>query len=212
MTQLIGLMGLAAAMALSMLAQEPVGARLQLVPSEPLREPEFPIAERSSKPAVRPAILKLKPAGDPILPEEVPAPGVDAENWKTYRRPRVHSVSRDGNGLAIHGYDVVSLHERNPARGAKQFAHEYKGVIWLFSTAAHLAEFKQSPDRYVPEYGGFCAYSIANGYPATADPRHFTVEGGKLYLFYDGAVQSVWSQDRRSMVTKAELNWPRLHR
>ena len=193
------------------------GTPLKLVPSEPLTDPRptQPVEPRrtsaASEPGVRPAILNLKPPGDPIyLVEELSA---DPENdkWRTYQRPKVEMFSRDSERVAIQGYDVLSYLEKRAEKGRKEFSLEHGGVHWYFSNADHREQFRRDPERFLPQYGGFCAYSVSRGYPATADPRAFALEGGKLYLFFDKAVQTVWEQERSSRISAADRNWPRLH-
>lgn len=205
-------------------ATEP-GTRLKLVPSEPLTEPHFP-KPAGSEPAratqpvtgsapeskVRPAVLNLKPASDPIYLVEDSEPGPEEGQWRTFRRPKVDPVSRNAEGIALQGYDVISYFEKHPDRGRKEFSVEREGVTWLFSSSEHRRLFLEDPDRFVPQYGGFCAYSVAKGYPATADALAYEVDGSKLYLFYDKAVQTVWREDQRRLVVRAERNWPNLHR
>lgn len=204
--------------------QQP-GARLVLAPSEPLTEPRFPkpktetakspasVGAASREQRVRPAILDLKPAGDPIYLVEEPEADADHDQWLTYRRPKVEKFSRDGEGVAVQGYDVVTYYlDERADKGKKEFSVEHGGTIWRFTTAEHRSLFTRDPERYLPAYGGFCAYSVGKGYPATADPRVFTIDGGKLYLFFDKAVRAVWEQDQSRLVGKADQNWPKLHR
>lgn len=203
---------------------EELGARLKLEPSAPLTELRFPKpkpgaskppasdAAARREPAVRPAILNLKPVGDPIYLVEEPGPDADRDQWRTYRRPKVDRFSKDGEGIGIQGYDVVSYIEKRAEKGRKEFSFEHDGVTWHFANAEHRDLFRKDPERYLPEYGGFCAYSVGRGYPATADPRAYAIEGGKLYLFFDKAVQTVWGQDQRRLVAGADRYWPQLHR
>jgi YHS domain-containing protein len=184
------------------------GAPLKLVPSDPLTEPQYPKKAADKEHAVRPAILVLKPAGDPIYVEEDSKAG----DWSTYRRPRVEPFSRDGHGNALQGYDVVSYFEQHAEKGLKEYSLEYAGFTWSFHTAEHRNKFRQDPEQFLPQYGGFCAYSVGRGYPATADPTSFAIVGGKLYLFFDKAVRFVWEQDLRSLIAGADRNWPKLHR
>ena len=97
-------------------------------------------------------------------------------------------------------------------RGTQGFSVRHGGTIWQFATAENGDLFSKNPERYLPAYGGSCAYSVGKGYPATADPRVFTIVGGRLYLFFDKAVQAVWEQDQDRLVRKADNNWPKLHR
>jgi YHS domain-containing protein len=194
------------------------GAPLKLVPSEPLSEPRFPKqteppkATSAATGGVRPAILSLKPVGDPIYLVEEPAVESDRDKWRTYQRPKVDRVSKDGEGVAIQGYDVLSYFEKRAEKGREEFSVEYGGINWYFASSDHRDQFRQDPERFLPEYGGFCAYSVGRGYPATADPRVYIVEGRKLYLFFDRAVQTVWAQDQRHLITSANRYWPQLHR
>jgi hypothetical protein len=160
---------------------------------------------------VRPAILQLKPAGDPIHLVEQPGPPA-ADGWKTYRVPKVDAISRDGDGVALQGYDVLSYLANRAEKGIKDFAFEHGGVKWLFVSADNRDAFAKDPERYLPEYGGFCAYSVSKGYPVTANPRVSTIRSGKLYLFFDSAARLVWEQDEAAATLAADRNWPRLHR
>lgn len=193
------------------------GAPLNLLATEPLSEPRFPKQTEPPKTTVtltggvRPAILNLKPAGDPIYLVEEPAVESERDKWRTYQRPKVDRFSKDGDGVAIQGYDVLSYLEKRAEKGRKEFSLEYGGIKWYFANSDHRDQFRQDPESFLPEYGGFCAYSVGRGYPATADPHAFSVEGHKLYLFFDRAVQTVWEQDQRHLVTSADRYWPQLH-
>ncbi|MEO7652271.1 MAG: YHS domain-containing (seleno)protein [Bryobacteraceae bacterium] len=192
------------------------GAKLILIPSEPMAEPRFPKggAKQAAKPdaeqPVRPAILNLRPAGDPIYLEEEPP--AETGQWHTYRRPKVDQFSHEAGGVALQGYDVVGYLDDRAEKGVKEFSFDHGGVTWWFASAERRDLFGRDPGRYVPEYGGFCAYAIGKGYPATADPRAYAVTGGKLYLFHDRAVRAVWEQDQRGLTAKADRNWPKVHR
>ncbi len=201
-------------MAVVAIAQPPAGAKLKIVPSEALDGPLYAPSQEPPKKEtpVRPAILTLKPAGDPIYLETEPAPGVDRDKWRTYQRPKVERFSKDGEGIAIRGYDLISYQEGHAETGRKEFTHEYEGVEWRFTSAEHRNLFRQDPQRYLPEYGGFCAYSLGRGYPATADPKMFEVDGARLYLFFDQAARFVWKQDRLRSIAAADKAWPKLHR
>jgi YHS domain-containing protein len=195
------------------------GAKLTLMPSEPLTELRIPgkkaggagSPEGKGVEQVRPAILNLKPAGDPIYLVDEQGQDTTQQQWRTYRRPKVDRFSKDGDGIALQGYDLLSYLEKRPEKGKREFSAEHGDVTWLFASEDHRTTFRRDPERYLPAYGGFCAYSVGRGYPATADPRVYSLERGKLYLFFDRAVQTVWEQDQGSIL-KADHNWPTLHR
>ncbi len=153
---------------------------------------------------VREAILRLKPAGDPITFVEETAAD------RTHRVPKVAAISRDGEGTALAGWDPVSYLNRKPERGRKHLTHTYSGVVWRFASEENRRRFVEDPEAYVPAYGGFCAYSIGRGYPVTSNPAVYAIESGRIVLFFDKAVQLVWEQDP-GMTVKAARNWPRLH-
>jgi len=188
------------------------GAPLRILPSEPLTEPRPPQAQKTPEGAVRPAILNLRPAGDPIYLEDEPPQEFERDRWRTYQRPKVDGISKNGEGFALQGYDVVSYLEDRAEKGRRDFAVESGGGTWLFASAEHRDQFAKDPARFLPQYGGFCAYSVGRGYPATADPRAFAIVNGKLYVFFDKAVQAVWEQDRRRLIAAADRYWPQIHR
>ena len=111
--------------------------------------------------------------------------------------------------LAVAGYDTVAYFTENKAiEGSKRFATEYKGATWRFSNADNLAAFKASPEKYAPQYGGYCAWAVANNDTAKGDPLQWTVHNGKLYLNYDTKVQSKWLKDKEGFIKSADKNWP----
>lgn len=188
------------------------GDGLKLVPSEPIETVIKPRSNpaQSPPPQAQGRRLEIKPPSDPIYIVEEQE--WDGEDWRTYRRPKVDAFSRDAGNVAIQSYDLISYFENLPEKGKKEFSVEHGGVTWRFASDDHRRQFLSDPARYLPEYGGFCAYSIGHGFPASARPEVFAVVGGKLYLFFDPAVRTVWQQEQRSSITKADRNWPKLHR
>src|SRR5207249_4670266 len=111
----------------------------------PRREAITSAAEAARQRKVRPAILDLKPPGDPIYLVEEQARDTEKEQWQTYRRPKVDRFTRDGEGVALQGYDVVSYFDERAEKGNKKLSFEYGGVTWLFSSAEHRELFSQNP-------------------------------------------------------------------
>lgn len=112
---------------------------------------------------------------------------------------------------AINGYDSVAYFTQNaPVKGLDAHTFDYKGAKWKFSNAANLELFKGNPEKYSPQYGGYCAYAVANNSLAKVDPSQFTVLDGKLYLNYDAAIQKDWLKDRANFIKKADANFPAL--
>jgi YHS domain-containing protein len=113
------------------------------------------------------------------------------------------------NNLAIDGYDPVAYFtERRPVKGSSEFHSDFQGSTFQFVSASHRDAFAEDPSKYVPQYGGFCAYGTAKGYKAVIDPAAFTVVGDKLYLNYSEAVRTRWLSDVPSYLQKADANWP----
>jgi hypothetical protein len=191
-------------------AQSVSPSSLQLVPAAPLPQKPSPVPSKPQP--FRPSMLVLKPAADPLHLVEEPEFDSDGDQWRTARRMKVDAVSRDADGIAIQGYDVLSFLDQEPKKGKPELSVTHAGVTWLFTIPEHRDQFQQNPAKFMPEYGGFCAYSAAQGYPATADPHTFAVVSGRLYLFFDKAVRTVWEQDQARLVSRADRNWPKLHR
>jgi YHS domain-containing protein len=110
---------------------------------------------------------------------------------------------------AIKGYDPVAYFtDGKPVEGKQEFAYEWKGAKWFFANAEHRDQFKASPEKYAPQYGGYCAYAVANGKTADIDPKAWKIVNGKLYLNYDLDVQKKWQTDIPGYIDKANKNWP----
>ena len=114
-------------------------------------------------------------------------------------------------GGAIAGTDPVAYFiEGRPVPGKPGIAHAWMGVTWHFARAANRDAFAADPARYAPQYGGFCAWAVSQGYTAKIDPEAWTIVDGKLYLNYSTSIRSRWSLDRKANIVKADGNWPDL--
>jgi YHS domain-containing protein len=110
---------------------------------------------------------------------------------------------------AIRGYDPVAYFtDGEPVRGKKAFTVKWKGADWYFATAAHRDLFKAAPDKYAPQYGGYCAYAVSKGYTASTDPAAWMIVKGKLYLNYSLGVRETWKEDIPGHIARADKNWP----
>jgi YHS domain-containing protein len=115
------------------------------------------------------------------------------------------------DGVAAGGYDAVSyLQDGGPKMGDAANNLEWKGAKWLFSSAENLAAFKANPDKYAPQYGGYCAYAVSKGSTAKGDPTVFTVVDGKVYFNLSKSVQSLWQKDVPGNIAAANTNWPKV--
>jgi YHS domain-containing protein len=113
------------------------------------------------------------------------------------------------SSLAVGGYDVVAYFtDGRPVKGTAEFETQWKNATWRFASADHLAKFKAQPDAYAPQFGGYCAWAIAQNYTASGDPTVWKIVNGKLYLNYDRSVQQKWEQDIPGFIASANKNWP----
>ncbi len=116
-------------------------------------------------------------------------------------------------GIAIKGYDPVAYFTDNAAvRGSDAFTAQHEGVTYRFATAANRDAFVANPARYVPQYGGFCAYGTAEGYKAVIDPQAFSIVDGKLYLNYNNDIRAKWQKDVPGYIIRGDKNWPAVSR
>ena len=116
-------------------------------------------------------------------------------------------------GLAIRGYDPVAYFtEGRPVEGLAEHSLEWRGATWRFASAEHRALFVAEPERYAPQYGGYCAWAVAQGYTASIDPEAWDVVEGRLFLNYSKGVQRQWRAGRDGFVVAADENWPKLAR
>lgn len=111
--------------------------------------------------------------------------------------------------VAIAGADPVAYFTDGAyVPGSDEFTHEWSGAIWRFASAENRDAFASNPASYAPQYGGFCAWAVSQGYTAPIDPEAWKVVDGKLYLNYDKNVQARWERDISGNIAKADANWP----
>lgn len=112
---------------------------------------------------------------------------------------------------AIRGYDPVAYFtDSKPVKGKPDLTYTWQDVTWSFASQANLDTFKANPEKYAPQYGGYCAYGLSEGHKAPTDPDAFTIVDDKLYLNYNPKVKTLWSKDRDVRIKTADGNWPKL--
>ncbi len=110
--------------------------------------------------------------------------------------------------VALSGYDAVGYFEKNEAiTGKDEFMLTWNGARWKFSSQENLETFKQQPQHFAPQYGGYCAYGASRGYLAKTDPTAFTIIDNKLYLNYSLDVRTEWMNDVTTRIKKADAHW-----
>tara|TARA_R110001632_G_scaffold34766_2_gene88142 strand:- start:4235 stop:4681 length:447 start_codon:yes stop_codon:yes gene_type:complete len=118
-------------------------------------------------------------------------------------------------GAVAKGYDVVSYFSKEAKQGNKKLATEYDGVKFYFSSQDNLDTFKANPTKYIPEYGGFCAYAMGvKGDKVPINPETFEIRDGKLYLFYNSwgtNTLDLWTKEgAKQLKVKADKNWKKI--
>ena len=114
-------------------------------------------------------------------------------------------------GIAIRGYDSVAYFVDNkPVKGKEEFSTEWNGANWQFSSKDNLNLFKANPEKYAPQYGGYCAYGVAVDNLVSIEPDKFTIMNGKLYLNYDADVQSTWLKSPEKYINDADKKFAKL--
>jgi hypothetical protein len=122
-------------------------------------------------------------------------------------------VNTGSGGLAVKGYDVVAyVSQGKPVEGSVHFEYRLGDSTYRFASAANRDAFVKEPDRYLPQFGGFCAYAVSRGYTADIDPLAWRIVDGKLYLNYSRRAQEKWEEDVPGNITKGHANWPALSR
>ena len=115
------------------------------------------------------------------------------------------------DGTAIRGYDPVAYFtDGKPVEGKAEFSVDHNGAQWRFATAEHRELFAADPEKYAPQFGGYCAWAVANNYTAPIDPDAWTIKDDKLYLNYSKLVRARWALDKDGNIAKATANWPGL--
>lgn len=112
------------------------------------------------------------------------------------------------DGKAIRGFDPVSYFTAGkPIQGNSKFAYSWNGGNWMFASDENLQLFKKNPGKYAPQYGGYCAYGLANGYKAPTENDAWTIVDRKLYLNYNKDVRKMWNLKQAEFIMKADKNW-----
>ncbi|EWY38374.1 hypothetical protein N825_12785 [Skermanella stibiiresistens SB22] len=113
------------------------------------------------------------------------------------------------SSVAVGGYDPVAYFTKGqPVEGGKEFSTRWMDAEWRFASAENRDLFIKSPEKYAPQYGGYCAWAVAQGKTASGDPKLWKVVDGKLYLNYDQEIQQRWEKDIPGHIASADHNWP----
>jgi len=120
----------------------------------------------------------------------------------------VPAVNAD-QGIGLKGYDPVAYFINGaPTKGSEQYSFAWKGVTYRFSSAGNLEKFKADPEKYLPQYGGYCAYAMSLDRIADIDPSRWAIVNGKLYLNNGFVAEKLWSLNKNGNIVSADHNWP----
>lgn len=116
------------------------------------------------------------------------------------------------DGVAIRGYDPVAYFtESAPVEGSTAHESTWQGVTWRFASAENKTQFDSDPERFAPQYGGFCAWAVAEKSTLfSTQPQNWSIVDDKLYLNYNDGVQATWETDPAGFITQGDMNWPQI--
>ena len=121
-------------------------------------------------------------------------------------------IYTDKKNRAVGGADVVAYFSLQPGdkyvKGSKDFTHDYMGATWYFSTAENRDLFAADPEKYAPQYGGYCAFAVSHGFTKSVNPKYWHVVDGKLYLNFNFFADRKWKKDRDAAILRADDQWP----
>jgi YHS domain-containing protein len=112
-------------------------------------------------------------------------------------------------GIGLKGYDPAEYFiNETPTKGSEQYSFAWKGVTYRFASAENLDRFKADPEKYLPQYGGYCAYAMSLDRIADIDPSRWAIVNGKLYLNNGFVAEKLWSINKTGNIASADRNWP----
>ena len=118
------------------------------------------------------------------------------------------AVNTDPAGSALRGYDAVAYFTLNNAvKGDPRFEYVWNGAKWYFSSEENMMKFRERPEEFAPQFGGYCSYAVSEGYTADGDPEAWKVVDGKLYLNYSQKVKEKWEHNQAERIEKGRKSW-----
>ena len=137
------------------------------------------------------------------------APGSSRAQGQEARHANINK-----DGVILNGYDVVTYFLGTPEKGKPEFAVNHEGVNYWFAKAENREIFLKNAEKFVPAYGGWCAYAMGeSGEKVKIDPQTFKIIEGRLYLFYNFFFNNTlitWNEDESNLRQKADLHWQRI--
>jgi len=121
----------------------------------------------------------------------------------------MHNELNLNSGLVLSGYDVVSYHvDQKAAVGSEKFQTEWAGATWQFVNAENKSSFEATPEKYAPQFGGYCAFAVSKGFTANSNPEVWHLENGQLYVFDSESVRDEWvAEISNGVIAECKVNW-----
>jgi YHS domain-containing protein len=117
-------------------------------------------------------------------------------------------VNTTAENAAVKGFDTVAYFTAQKAiEGNPKYEFVWNGAKWFFASAENLDLFKANPEKFAPQFGGYCSYAVSKGYTADGDPQAWKVVDGKLYLNYNQKVKEMWEAEQQQRIKDGERNW-----
>jgi YHS domain-containing protein len=135
----------------------------------------------------------------------------------THAAEKINTLEKSGyfsyapSGIAIRGTDTVAYFTQGkPVKGADEFTTEWQGATWKFASQEHLDLFVATPEKYAPQYGGYCAYGIFKDDLVKIEPKNWKIIDDKLYLNYNGSIQNTWEKNAQRYIQAANTKFDTL--
>lgn len=121
----------------------------------------------------------------------------------------ISPINQTSKGIAVKGYDMVAYFLNGaPSKGDKTITHEWNDATWRFANAENRDLFAADPEKYAPQYGGYCAYGVSQGATVSFNPDAWTIVDDKLYLNLSKKIQKKWEKDIAGYIETADNKWP----
>ena len=138
-------------------------------------------------------------------------------SYSALAAPPINTLERKGlfgyehNGIAIRGYDTVAYFTQSkPVEGKDEFSTNWSDATWKFSSQEHLELFVANPEKYAPQYGGYCAYGVAQMNLVKIEPEEWTIIDDKLYLNFNTKLNKLWKKDTDGYIKTADSLFEKL--
>jgi hypothetical protein len=119
------------------------------------------------------------------------------------------AINAASDGLAAGGFDVTAYFtDGKPVRGNAKHELMLRGATWRFASTESKARFQANPWVYAPQFGGYCAWAVSQGYLASGDPEQWKIVDGKLYLNFNARAKELWEADQQAAIERGHANWP----